>query len=80
MGVASRPERDPPTGARTPLNWPLRRLPTKEEPRAKEEAIHAKDHRSTATPRHWDVEVRHEAPWNRAEVKGLRHRAVAAAR
>jgi len=35
---------------------------------------------ATAARDHWGIEVRHEAPWNRAEVKGLRHRAVAAAR
>lgn len=29
---------------------------------------------------HWGIEVRHEAPWNRVEMKGLHLRAVAAAR
>ncbi|MGH9078233.1 MAG: hypothetical protein ACRDY0_12440, partial [Acidimicrobiales bacterium] len=33
-----------------------------------------------ASRERWVIEVRHEAPWNRAEMKGLRLRAVAAAR
>ena len=33
-----------------------------------------------ATGQYWKPVVRHEAPWNRVEVKGLHRRAVAAVR